>query len=205
MAANRRATVAAVLATLITALAGCGGGGGGARSGDTTTAAPGNRQSTPETNPAGDIPDNQVYVSYAPPSGLFTVKVPEGWSRSDNGGVTVFTDKLNTVRIETGRAPAAPTAASVTATELPKIKAGTTGFVLGKVGTVRRKAGSAVQITYRAQSAPDPVTGKVVTDAVERYEFWHAGQLVVLSLSGPTGADNVDPWRIVTDSFGWRR
>jgi len=25
----------------------------------------------------------------------------------------------------------------------------------------------------------------------------------VLTLSGPVGADNVDPWRIVTDSLAW--
>ena len=50
----------------------------------------------------------------------------------------------------------------------------------------------------------DPVTGKVVHDAVERYEFWRAGTEAILTLSGPVGADNVDPWRIVTDSFRWR-
>jgi len=39
---------------------------------------------------------------------------------------------------------------------------------------------------------------------VERYAFWRAGTTVILTLSGPQGADNVDPWRMVTDSFGWR-
>ena len=64
-------------------------------------------------------------------------------------------------------------------------------------------AGSAVLITYQADSAPNEVTGKVVADAVERYEFWDNGTTVVLTLSGPVGADNVDPWRTVTDSFRW--
>jgi hypothetical protein len=27
----------------------------------------------------------------------------------------------------------------------------------------------------------------------------------VLTLTGPVGADNVDPWKIVTDSFKWSR
>jgi hypothetical protein len=31
----------------------------------------------------------------------------------------------------------------------------------------------------------------------------HDGREVVLTLSGPKGADNVDPWRIVTDSLRW--
>jgi hypothetical protein len=53
-------------------------------------------------------------------------------------------------------------------------------------------------------SAPNPVTGKVVRDAVERFEFWKAGEEAMLSLSGPQGADNVDPWQIVSDSLHWQ-
>ena len=56
-------------------------------------------------------------------------------------------------------------------------------------------------VTYEADSAPNAVTGKAVREAVERYTFWRAGQQVVLTLSGPKGADNVDPWRIVTNSL----
>jgi len=47
------------------------------------------------------------------------------------------------------------------------------------------------------------VTGKVVRDAFERYTFYRAGKRVDLTLSGPTNADNVDPWRIVSDSLRW--
>ncbi len=73
-----------------------------------------------------------------------------------------------------------------------------------KVTAADRKAGPVVLVTYRADAPPDPVTAKVVHDDVERYEFWRNGTEAVLTLSGPMGADNVDPWRIVTDSFGWR-
>ena len=44
----------------------------------------------------------------------------------------------------------------------------------------------------------------VVPDAVERYEFWRGGTEAVVTLSGAAGSDNVDPWRLVTDSFTWR-
>jgi hypothetical protein len=47
------------------------------------------------------------------------------------------------------------------------------------------------------------VTGKRRTDAVERYLFFHHGREAILTLSGPKGADNVDPWRIITDSLRW--
>ena len=48
------------------------------------------------------------------------------------------------------------------------------------------------------------VTGKVRRNAVERYVFFHGGRDVVLTLSGPAGADNVDPWKLVTDSLRWK-
>jgi hypothetical protein len=155
-------------------------------------------------SPSGDIPDTQVYVPYTDASGSFSLKVPEGWARSEAGGVVSFTDKLNTIRIETTPAPSAPSVDSATRTELAAIQAAAANFENPRVASVGRKAGPAVLITYRADAPPDPVTAKVVHDDVERYEFWRNGTEVILTLSGPTGADNVDPWRIVTDSFGWR-
>jgi hypothetical protein len=173
-----------------------------------TTAAPassgGVDPNAPEVNPAGDIPDNQVFVSYRPPGGRFTVKVPEGWARVVRGGTVSFTDKLNTIRMETSPASAAPTPTSARQTELPAIQAASRRYEPGTVTQVRRAGGPVVLITYKADAPADPVTGKVVHDAVERYEFWRAGTEAILTLSGPVGADNVDPWRIVTDSFRWR-
>jgi hypothetical protein len=158
----------------------------------------------PETNPAGDIPDNQVFIAYSPPSGGFSLKVPEGWARSEQGGVVVFTDNLNSIRMETVAAASAPTVASAQQGEVSAITAEVKNFAPGRVTSVTRKAGPAVLITYRADSSADAVTGKVRRLDVERYEFWRNGTQVILTLSGPQGADNVDPWRIVTDSFGWR-
>ncbi|WP_460304654.1 hypothetical protein [Actinocorallia aurea] len=157
---------------------------------------------SPEVNPPGDIPDNQVYVPVTAPGGTFTVKVPEGWARSQDGQATVFTDKLNTVRIESAAATSAPTTATARA-ELAKIKASAQGFSGGQVSQVQRKAGPAILITYQQKSAPNTVTGKTITDAVEHYTFWKSGHEAVLTLSGPTGADNVDPWRTITDSVQW--
>jgi hypothetical protein len=153
--------------------------------------------------PPGDIPDNQAYVAFASPNGHYTVKVPEGWARSDQGTVTIFSDKLNTIRIETVAAPAAPSAGSVEAQDVPALKAQSRCFEGGAVTTISRSAGAAVLVKYRADAPADPVTGKVVHDDVERYAFWNAGTEAVLTLSSPQGSDNVDPWRTVTDSFRW--
>lgn len=178
--------------------AGCGGGGSSAPS--SASAA----STQVESNPAGDIPDNQAYVAYQPPGGGFTVKVPEGWARTANGGTAAFTDKLNRIEIVSGSAATAPTPQSVQSAVVPVLQQQVPAFQLGKATVVSRPAGQAVLVTYRGDSAPDAVTGKVVHDAFERYSFFQGGQQVDLTLSGPVGADNVDPWRIVTDSFRWQ-
>jgi hypothetical protein len=157
-----------------------------------------------ETPPPGDIPDTTVYVAYSPSSGQYQVKVPEGWARTVSPAAVFFTDKLNVISIWTTKA-AAPTVASARAAEVPKIKHPLHGFALTGVSVVSRSAGTAVLIRYSADSQPDPVTGKVYKDTFERYEFYKNGAEAVVLLGGPAGADNVDPWRTVTNSFRWLR
>jgi hypothetical protein len=183
------------LALLLAVLAGCGG---------SSSSKPANPNAK-ESSPAGDIPDNQAYVAYAPPSASYSVKVPEGWSRTAAGGAVSFTDKLNTVRLEQATASAAPTVNGIRQTMLPKLASSEKSFKARTITTVHRKAGSAVRVTYLALGKPDPVTGKARLDAVERYVFFHNDREAVLTLSGPKGADNVDPWRIITDSLRWTR
>jgi hypothetical protein len=157
-----------------------------------------------ESPPPGDIPDSTVYVAYRPASGQYQVKVPEGWARTVTPGAVSFTDKLNNITITSVRA-AAPTLASARATEVPQIQGSQRHFALAGVTTVSRSAGSAILIRYSADSKPDPVTGKVYKDTFERYEFYKNGTEAVVLLAGPAGADNVDPWRTVTNSFRWLR
>ncbi|MDP9346453.1 MAG: hypothetical protein M3P44_12180 [Actinomycetota bacterium] len=191
------------VAALALGAAGCGGAS--SSSGGSSQAAKPANPNAPEVSPSGDIPDNQAYVPYAPPGAGFSVKVPEGWSRSASGGATVFTDKLNSIRVESASVTAPLTVLDVKQSELPKIAKSVKGFQAGAVSAVTRKAGTAIRATYQADAAANPVTGKTGRDAVERYVFFHNGKDVILTLTGPKGADNVDPWRIVTDSVAWSR
>lgn len=186
---------------VVMALAAAGCGSSSPRARRSTAASP----TGPEVSPAGDIPDNQAYVTYRPPGADFSVSVPEGWSRTSAGGAVTFTDKLNGIRLERAPASIAPSVASTKANELPRLAGSVRGFRPGAVGVARRPAGPAIRITYLAASDPDPVTGRTTLDAVERYVFFHRGERVVLTLSGPRGADNVDPWRLVSSSVRWTR
>ena len=181
--------------------------------GKSPTSAPAtSQQSTGDAGPAGDIPDNQAFVTFTASDRTFSVKVPEGWSRTDTRGVVQFTDKLNTITIAAHPSVIAPTEDAVKVieerrlqgqSEMATIGTSLPGFRPVDVSVVDRPAGQVVLLTYFADSPPSPVTGKVVAEAVQRYEFYRPGIEVTVTLSAPDGADNVDPWRTVTDSFTW--
>lgn len=193
---SRNAVAAlSVLAVGALVLTGCGSGGTGSSSASTTPGA-----MATETNPPGDIPDNQAFVAYQVPGSSVSVKVPEGWSKSGSGSDTTFTDKLNSVEIAVSTASSAPTVDTVKTSDVAALKSTVANFALQQVTTVQRTAGDAVLLTYKADSRPDSVTNKVVRDAVERYTFYRSGTRVDLTLTGPENADNVDPWRTVSDS-----
>jgi len=163
-----------------------------------------NSSAATESNPAGDIPDTTAFVVATDSQSHVSVMVPEGWARRDDGAGSTFSDHFNTIRVETVAAAATPTVDSARSVEAPKIAAGPGKVASIQVSSVQRAAGTAVLITYTADSAPDPVTQKVAREAVERYEFWRAGVEAIVTLSSPVGSDNVDPWKTVTDSLLWR-
>jgi hypothetical protein len=187
----------AVLALALGAAA-CGSSSSG---GSSSANAP--QPNAPEQSPPGDIPDNQAFVRFTPAGAGYSVKVPEGWARSTAGGAVTFTDKLNSIRVEQAPAPVALTVRDARQTDIPKLAQSVKGFQAGKAASVARPAGQAIRITYLASAPPNSVTGKAGTEAVERYVFFHNGKELVVTLSGPKGADNVDPWKIVTDSVRW--
>jgi hypothetical protein len=155
-----------------------------------------------DTPTPGDIPDNQAFVRFTAPQ--YSLTTPEGWARVTHGKAVTLSDKYNAISIQIAAAAKAPTVASVTSTEIPKLRAATPGFRAPKVTTVVRPAGRVVLVRYEARSPRDAVTGRTIVNDVERYEFWKGGRLAVVTLQAPHGSDNVDPWRTVTTSFRWR-
>ncbi|HEY0642349.1 MAG TPA: hypothetical protein VGD39_02945 [Nocardioides sp.] len=157
-----------------------------------------------EYSPPGDIPDDQVFVNYTDASGRVTIKVPEGWAQSDTASGVSFTDKLNTIQLEVLDATGKPSEDTVKNVDLPQLRRSLHNFSGGQVSTVDRAGTTAILATFEADGPKDEVTGKTVTDAFERYVYAKDGVEAVLTLSGPTGADNVDPWRLVSDSVRWK-
>lgn len=155
-----------------------------------------------ESSPPGDIPDNTVFVPYRAPGG-FIFRVPEGWARTRSGAAVSFTDKLNTVSAAWFAATSAPTVTSATRTEVPQLRTTERALRLGGVRSVTLPGGKSVLVTFQENSAPNPVTGKQYRLDVQRFEFFRGGTEAILTLSSPVGADNVDAWRMISESFAW--
>lgn len=156
-----------------------------------------------EKNPPGDIPDTQVFIDYASPEG-FTLKVPEGWARSDRSDGASFVDKLDGVIVSVTKANALPTIESAKADYVSKLEATGRAVRVSAVKEVKLPAGSAIRIVYTSNSEPNAVTNKQVRLEDERYLFFKDGKLVTLELFAPKGADNADQWQLMSNSYRWK-
>jgi hypothetical protein len=169
----------------------------------TESPVPSERPVPTEDSPPGDIADNIAFVPYRSRTGGFSITTPEGWARTTSKDSVTFTDKLNTVQVSWAPAASAPTAKSATADEVPALEQTVRAFSLVSVRSATLPAGPSVLISYQANSEPNRVTGKQYRQDVLRYELFHQGMQLDLTLLSPVGADNVDPWRIVTESLTW--
>jgi hypothetical protein len=162
----------------------------GALSADATSAA------------TGDIPDNQVFLTFASRTGGYAIKYPEGWTQSGTALNQTFRDKNNLVHVLITHG-ASPTPATVT-TQLHSLAHARQSLRFSSPVIVTLASGQAVRARYRTQSAPNQVTGKRVILVVDRYELASHGRVAVIDLGTPRGVDNVDAYRMMINSFRWR-
>jgi len=158
----------------------------------------------PETNPLGDIPDSQVFIKFIASPGNYSLEVPEGWARTTEASNVLFVDKFDGVSVTLQPATSAPTAKTAGQNEIATLSQTQRAFKVGEISNVKLPGGQAVRITATANSDPDPVTGKQVRLEEEIYLFYNNGTLAMFQLWAPLGADNVDQWKRMVESFRWQ-
>lgn len=169
-----------------------GGGstsGAGALSAEATSAA------------TGDIPDNQMFLTYRNAAGRYTMSYPEGWAIKTHGSEVTIADKNNIVHVAVASG-ATPSPATV-ATELTRLKQSNPTLTFSPPTTIQLGSGPAIKAVYTTRSAPNPVTGKSVFLIVDRYALGRAGKRATVDLGTPKGVDNVDAYRKMISSFRW--
>jgi hypothetical protein len=201
--------------TAVGLLAGCGGSsqtasaggaasGSGATQGATATGsgAPGALSADARSAATGDIPDNQVFLTFTARSEPFSIKYPEGWTQSGARGTVTFRDKNNLVRVLV-RPGTTPTAASVSS-QLAALRRANSTLTFTAPHPIALQAGGAIRARYTTVTAPNPVTGRRVKLVVDRYELARGGRVAIVDLGTPVGVDNVDAYRMMIQSFRWR-
>jgi hypothetical protein len=161
----------------------------------------------PEVNPPGDIPDSQAFVKYANTTGGYQLQVPEGWSQKaappEYSSDVTFVHNYDGVSVHIAPASAPPTAASVQANEVKQIEAHVRAVKVTGVSEVNVTGGKAVLVRYQSNSDPNAVTNKQVRLENVTYIFFRNGKEAMLTMWAPLGADNVDQWNLMANSFRW--
>jgi hypothetical protein len=106
---KRRLSAAAALLALVLVIAGCGGS-------SSKSSASGSSQSEKQSAATGDIPDNQVFLTYR--GAGYSIKYPEGWTRSGSATNLTFRDKGNFIHLALTRGSAPKAKAKTTLTRL---------------------------------------------------------------------------------------
>lgn len=158
----------------------------------------------PEKNPPGDIPDNQVFIVYKSKAGGYALDVPEGWARTEQGTAVTFKDKYDGEQVTLAKSAAPPTEKSVQKDQAPALEKAGRAVKILKVKTVKlRHKQSAICVVYTANSEPNPVTGKQIRLDMSTYYYYRNGTLAAVTVWAPAGADNVDQWKRISESFRW--
>jgi hypothetical protein len=155
-----------------------------------------------ESAATGDIPDNQVFLTFTDPPAGYSIRYPEGWARRGAAGDVTFREKGNVIHIAVAKG-APPTPASATA-GLAHLKRSDPTVKTGKPQRPTIAGAPAIKVTYTRLSTPDPVTGKRLPLTIDRYLYAHGGKIATLDLGTPVGVDNVDAYRLISRSFRWR-
>jgi hypothetical protein len=151
---------------------------------------------------AGDIPDNQVFLTLADATAGYSMKYPEGWAQRGSGARVTFQDKNNLVRVTVAKGASVSVAAATA--EMNRLKQQTPSLRFEAPTEVTVSGKPVVKVVYSTQSAPNSVTGKRVTLVVDRYYVPGTGKHAVVDLGTPQGVDNVDAYRLMIESFRWK-
>jgi hypothetical protein len=157
----------------------------------------------PEKSPVGDIPDTQAFVDYKSSQGGYTFKAPEGWARTEQGTGVSFIDKFDGVMVSVEQAAQAPTVATVKDNQAAALVKNGRAVKIIDIKAVKLPGGEAVWVQYESNSEPNPVTNKQIRQENQSYYFYKNGNLATFTVWAPLGADNVDQWKLMSDSFGW--
>ena len=155
------------------------------------------KRTRPETSPTARCSSTYTGQGYS-------LKVPEGWARSGTPAAVSFASKLDGLSVNVPSMARQPTPDWARNTYARQLVDNGRAVSDVRVESLKRPAGTVLRISYRVNSEPNPVTSRQVRLEAQRYLFWKKGKLATLRLWAPAGADNVDQWKLMSESFRWQ-
>jgi hypothetical protein len=168
-----------------------------------TTPASNEKPVAPEKNPTGDISDSQVFIKYSSVKGGYSLEVPEGWARKEQEATVDFIDKLDGVKVTVDNAAQAPTADSIKISQAADLKKSGLAIKINSIQEISLSKEKVIKMTFSSNSEADSVTGKQIRLDNVSYYFYKNGKLATLTMWAPLGADNIDQWNKMSESFRW--
>jgi hypothetical protein len=98
---------------------------------------------------------------------------------------------------------AAPPTTAAVDQQMKDLQAKTPSLKAGAATAMTISGAPAIKVTYTTMSTPNAVTGKTTILMVDRYYLSHNGRLAVIDMGTPQGVDNVDAYRLMSESFTW--
>jgi hypothetical protein len=190
------------LALVLLAVVVVGCGSSSKKAGQPTGGGGGTPAAEAKATATGDIPDNQVFLTYRNPSGGYSIVYPEGWAKKGTADNTTFQAKDNVIQVVVQPGPR-PTVASVKAS-VEKLKASIPAITVTSAQTLTIGGQPVVKVSYSSESQPNPVTGKRVKLIVDRYAYFKGGRVAIVDLGTAVGVDNVDAYKMISRSFKWQ-
>jgi len=142
-----------------------------------------------------------VFLTYRDPKLGYSIQYVEGWQVSPAADGVAIRDKDSSELVQLV-AVQADVPGFVSGTDLPALRQ-QAGFHLVTRDSVTVGGRALIHLVYDLPSPPDPVTGKQVPSAVDRYYVPGQNGLAIVSLATPKGVDNVDAFRQMIESFRW--
>lgn len=158
----------------------------------------------PEKNPPGDIPDTQVFVKYTSSKGGYELQTPEGWARTENGADVKFVDKFDGLQVNVINTKDAFTLDSISKNQVVNLTNTARAVKVKSVKAVKLAGQQAYVVSYDSNSEPDSVTNKQIRLENQNFYYYKNGNIAVVKVWAPFGADNVDQWNYISQNFKWR-
>ncbi|MFL0198503.1 hypothetical protein ACJDU8_23520 [Clostridium sp. WILCCON 0269] len=157
-----------------------------------------------ENNPAGDIPDSQVFVKYTSTAGGYELQVPEGWASTENGTDVSFTNKYDGVKVNLVNVTGPITLDSIKKNQVTDLEKTGRAVTVKSVKEAKLSGMQVFVVSYESNSDPNPVTNKQIRLENQNFYFYKDGKMAVVTVWAPLGADNVDQWNFMSNNFKWR-